>query len=163
MANNSALVGHWFAIAGASSLTRLTRSSGPRASGLWTDQPFSHHGAHYSFDDVQCLPTPLQQPRNPVWVSAMARNERTLGRAARWDGVILGTMTPEGAMEVLPADAVAEVAHRPDAHADIVVAAPVGTDPDLYRDSGATWVLITGWLDELRDLAGRPPPATTAG
>ena len=31
-----------------------------------------------------------------------------------------------------------------------------GTDPELYRDAGATWVLITGWLDELRDLAVRP-------
>lgn len=132
-------------------------------SGLWSGQPFSHHGAHYRLDDVQCLPTPLQQPRLPVWVSAMARNERTLGRAARWDGVILGEMTANGGTAVLPADAVADVAHRPDAPADIVVAAPAGTDPELYRDAGATWVLVTGWLDDLRDLAGRPPPVTTAG
>ena len=128
-------------------------------SGLWSGQPFSHRGAHYSFDDVQCLPTPVQQPRIPVWVSALARNEKTLERAARWDGVVLGAMTPDGGMEVLPADAVAEVAHRPDAPADIVVAAPAGTDPELYRDAGATWVLITGWLDELRDLAARPARA----
>ncbi|MCU0270271.1 MAG: LLM class flavin-dependent oxidoreductase [Acidimicrobiales bacterium] len=126
--------------------------------GLWTGRPFSHHGDHYSFDDVQFLPPPVQEPRIPIWVSALSRNERTLGRAARWDGVVLGAMTAEGGMEVLPPDAVAEVAARPDAPADIVVAAPAETDPALYEDAGATWVLISGWLDALRDLAAAPPP-----
>jgi alkanesulfonate monooxygenase SsuD/methylene tetrahydromethanopterin reductase-like flavin-dependent oxidoreductase (luciferase family) len=125
-------------------------------SGLWSGRPFTHHGAHYSFDDVQFLPPPLQRPRIPVWVSAMTRNERTLGRAARWDGVLLGTMSADGGMDVLPPEAVAEVAARPDAPADIVVAAPAGTDPVVYQDAGATWVLITGWLDELRRLASAP-------
>ena len=131
-------------------------------SGLWSGQPFSHHGAHYSFDGVQLLPPPLQEPRIPVWVSAMARNERTLGRAARWDGVLLGAMTSEGGMDVLAPEAVAEVAARPDAPADIVVAAPAGTDPALNEDAGATWVLITGWLDELRGLA-TAAPGSSAG
>lgn len=130
-------------------------------SGLWSGRPYSHHGAHYSFEDVQFLPPPLQQPRIPVWVSAMARNARTLGRAARWDGVVLGAMTPEGGMGVLPPDAVAEVAGRPDAPADIVVAAPAGTDPAPYADAGATWVLVTGWLDELRGIASAPAPTSS--
>lgn len=129
-------------------------------SGLWSGQRFSHHGAHYSYDDVQLLPTPLQQPRIPVWVSAMTRNERTLGRAARWDGVILGALSDDGGMGVLPPDAVAEVAERADAPAEIVVAAPPGTDPAPYERAGATWMLVTGWLDDLRAAAGGPPPAT---
>lgn len=103
---------------------------------LWSGQPFSHHGAHYTFDDVQFVPAPLQEPRIPVWVSAMTRNEHTLGRAGRWDGVLLGAMTPEGGMEVLDPEAVAEVAARPDAPADIVVAAPAGTDPTALRSRG---------------------------
>lgn len=127
-------------------------------SGLWSGEPFSHHGAHYTFDDVQFLPPPLQQPRIPVWVSAIARNERTLGRAARWDGAILGVLTPEGAMDTLSPDAVAEVAARPAAPADIVVAAPTGTDPAAYEDTGATWVLVTGWVDELRSVAATSAP-----
>lgn len=131
-------------------------------SGLWSGEPFSHHGAHYRMDDVQFLPRPLQEPRIPVWVSALARNERTLGRAARWDGVLLGAMTADGGMEVLSPGAVAEVAARPDAPADIVVAAPAGTDPGLYQDAGATWVLLTGWLDDLRGLAAAPPPGSSA-
>ena len=92
----------------------------------------------------------------------MARNERTLGRAARWDGVILGAMTADGGMGTLAPDAVAEVAHRPSAPADIVVAAPTGTDPSMYEGTGATWVLVTGWLDELRSIASSPAPATSA-
>lgn len=132
-------------------------------SGLWSGQPFSHHGAHYSIDGVQFLPPPLQRPRIPVWVSAMTRNEHTLGRAARWDGVLLGAMSSDGRIDVLPAQAVAEVAARPDAPGDIVVAAPAGTDPVMYEDAGATWVLITGWLDELRMLASGPVPGSPAG
>ncbi|RBY89371.1 LLM class flavin-dependent oxidoreductase [Blastococcus sp. TF02A-30] len=125
--------------------------------GLWSGEPFSHTGEHYTVEGVQFLPPPLQQPRIPVWASAMTRNERTLGRAARCDGVLLGAMTAEGGMDVLPAAAVAEVAARPDAPADVVVAAPPGTDPAMYADAGATWVLVTGWLDELREVASAPP------
>jgi len=130
-------------------------------SGLWSGEPFSHHGDHYTLEGVQFLPRPLQEPRIPVWVSAIARNERTLGRAARWDGVLLGAMTAEGGMDVLPPEAVAEVAARPDAPADIVVAAPAGADPARYEDAGATWVLVTGWIDELRALVASPPPGAS--
>lgn len=71
----------------------------------------------------------------------------------------MGAMTPEG-VEVLAPDAVAEASARPDAPHDIVVAAPAGTDPALYESAGATWILITDWIDELRDLAASPAPAT---
>jgi alkanesulfonate monooxygenase SsuD/methylene tetrahydromethanopterin reductase-like flavin-dependent oxidoreductase (luciferase family) len=119
-------------------------------------QPFSHHGAHYSFDGVQLPPPPLRQPRIPVWVSAMTRNRHRLGRAARWDDLLLGARSAEGGMEVLPAEAVAKMTARPDAPGDIIVAAPAGTDPAMYEDTGATWVLITDWLDGLRRLASAP-------
>lgn len=126
-------------------------------SGLWSARPFSHRGAHYSLDEVQFVPPPLQQPRIPVWVSALARNERTLGRAARWDGVLLGAMAPDGGIDALPPEVVAEVAARPDAPAEIVVIAPAGADTAIYDDAGATWVLVTGWLDELHSLVTAPP------
>ncbi len=125
--------------------------------GLWSAEPFSHHGVHYTLEDVQLLPAPLQQPRVPVWVSAMARNERTLGRAGRWDGVILGEMGREGMGRLAP-EAVAEVASRPDAPADVAVAVPVGGEPATYADTGATWLLVTDQLETLRELAAAPPP-----
>jgi len=52
---------------------------------------------------------------------------------------------------------IAEMAARDDAPADIVVAAPVGTDTAVYEGTSATWVLITGWLDALRKRASAPP------
>jgi alkanesulfonate monooxygenase SsuD/methylene tetrahydromethanopterin reductase-like flavin-dependent oxidoreductase (luciferase family) len=125
--------------------------------GLWSGEPFSHHGRHYSLENVQFLPAPVQKPRIPIWVSAMERNERTLSRAGRWDGVILGAMTAEGGMTPLPPEAVAEVASRNDAPADIVVASPAGTDPAAYAGTGATWVLYSDWLDAMRELASAPP------
>lgn len=124
--------------------------------GLWSGEPFDHRGEHYTVEGVQFLPPPLQRPRIPIWTSAMVRNEATLGRAARWDGVIIGAMAADR-IDVLPAEVVAEVAARPDAPADIVVAAPVGADVAAYAEAGATWVLVTGWLDQLREAASAPP------
>ena len=119
--------------------------------GLWTGEPFRHRGEHYACEGVQFLPRPVQEPRIPIWTSAMVRNERTLGRAGRWDGVILGDMV-DGGVEVLPPEVVAEVVGRPDAPADVVVVAPVGADLAAYEDAGATWVVVAGWLDELREV-----------
>ena len=129
-------------------------------SGLWSGEPFSHHGKHYSLEGVQFLPPPVQQPRIPIWVSAMARNERTLGRAGRWDGVILGAMSAAGGLDPLPAEAVGEVASRRDAPADIVVTAPARTDPSRYEGTGATWLLYSDWLDVMTELASAPPPGS---
>lgn len=130
-------------------------------SGLWSGEPLSHRGEHYTLAGAQVLPPPLQHPRIPVWVSAMTRNERTLARAGRWDGALLGAMTAEGGVDALPAAAVAEVAARPDAPADICVVAPPGTDPAGYERAGATWLLVTGRLDDVRALARAAPAAAS--
>ena len=55
--------------------------------GLWSGKPFSFSGEHYTIDEVTFLPTPLQQPRIPIWVAGMWPNRRPFRRAARWDGV----------------------------------------------------------------------------
>lgn len=36
----------------------------------WSGQSFSHHGRHYTLDDVRVQPTPVQQPHPPIWVAA---------------------------------------------------------------------------------------------
>ena len=58
----------------------------------------------------------------------------------------------DGGIEVLPPEVVAEVVGRPDAPADVVVVAPVGADLAAYEEAGATWVVVAGWLDELREV-----------
>jgi alkanesulfonate monooxygenase SsuD/methylene tetrahydromethanopterin reductase-like flavin-dependent oxidoreductase (luciferase family) len=36
----------------------------------WSGEPVHHHGTHYTVDDIQFLPRPVQQPGIPVWAAA---------------------------------------------------------------------------------------------
>jgi alkanesulfonate monooxygenase SsuD/methylene tetrahydromethanopterin reductase-like flavin-dependent oxidoreductase (luciferase family) len=36
----------------------------------WSGKAFSHHGQHFTYDDVEVWPHPEQQPHPPVWVAA---------------------------------------------------------------------------------------------
>lgn len=63
--------------------------------GLWRGEPFSLQGDHYTIQDRQFLPVPLQAPRIPVWIAGRWPNKPPFRRAARWDGVIPDVF-PEG-------------------------------------------------------------------
>ena len=54
--------------------------------GLWTGEPFSYNGKHYTLEEVTFTPKPYQ-PRIPVWVAGFWPNRRPFRRAARYDGV----------------------------------------------------------------------------
>ncbi len=134
---------------------------------LWTGEPVDHEGAHVTLRGAQFLPRPHQQPRPPVWCSCMAPNDRTIGRAARWDGAIVGEMAEDGSM--LPPDpakvrSVADALARSSttgAPAAVVVAVPPelgGTTAADYERAGATWLLTTAYVDELAAIAESPPP-----
>lgn len=36
----------------------------------WTEERFTYKGTHFSFDDIELLPKPLQQPHPPIWMAA---------------------------------------------------------------------------------------------
>ena len=55
--------------------------------GLWSGEPFEYSGRHYHVEKAQFLPTPVQQPRIPVWVGGFWPNKAPFRRAAQWDGV----------------------------------------------------------------------------
>jgi alkanesulfonate monooxygenase SsuD/methylene tetrahydromethanopterin reductase-like flavin-dependent oxidoreductase (luciferase family) len=57
--------------------------------GLWSGEPFSFRGSHYTVDDVTFLPTPVQKPRIPIWVGGGFPLPGPTRRAARWDGACL--------------------------------------------------------------------------
>ena len=63
--------------------------------GLWTGEPFGFQGEHYRFEPMTFLPRPVQRPRIPIWVVGVAAGERSLARAARWDGLVLQTSDPD--------------------------------------------------------------------
>jgi len=73
--------------------------------GLWTGQPFSYQGKHFTVGPVRFSPRPVQRPRVPIWVGGvmpasglLARAARRVAgvrprsgpvaRAARWDGFV---------------------------------------------------------------------------
>ena len=124
---------------------------------LWSGEAVDHVGTHYRVEGARFRPTPLQQPRIPIWVGGVWPRPRPMRRAAGWDGVIPLFDIAEGESDVEQLRACREYihAHRSsDAPFDVVsVGATPGDDPEQaremvsrYRDAGATW-----WLESMRD------------
>lgn len=56
--------------------------------GLWSGDPFSYDGDHYTVEEAVLRPTPVQEPRIPVVVGGIWPNKRPFHRGARWDGIV---------------------------------------------------------------------------
>jgi alkanesulfonate monooxygenase SsuD/methylene tetrahydromethanopterin reductase-like flavin-dependent oxidoreductase (luciferase family) len=57
--------------------------------GLWTGEPFSFHGAHFTIEEVTFRPPPVQRPRPPIWIGGGYPNPRAIERSLRWDGTCM--------------------------------------------------------------------------
>jgi alkanesulfonate monooxygenase SsuD/methylene tetrahydromethanopterin reductase-like flavin-dependent oxidoreductase (luciferase family) len=57
--------------------------------GLWSGEPFSFRGEHFSVDEVTFRPRPVQEPRPPIWIGGGYPNRGPVERALRWDGSCL--------------------------------------------------------------------------
>jgi alkanesulfonate monooxygenase SsuD/methylene tetrahydromethanopterin reductase-like flavin-dependent oxidoreductase (luciferase family) len=55
---------------------------------LWSGAQITHRGARYTVENAMFTPTPVQQPRIPIWVAGTWANKAPFKRAARWDGVV---------------------------------------------------------------------------
>lgn len=64
--------------------------------GLWSGQPFSFSGKHYHVDEVRFVPTPIQQPRIPVWVVGVWPKTKSMERVLRWDGLLPAMQDEKG-------------------------------------------------------------------
>jgi alkanesulfonate monooxygenase SsuD/methylene tetrahydromethanopterin reductase-like flavin-dependent oxidoreductase (luciferase family) len=56
--------------------------------GLWSGKPFSYKGRYFEVKESIFLPTPLQQPRIPIWVAGNWPHKAPFRRASKWDGVV---------------------------------------------------------------------------
>ncbi|MHA2378744.1 MAG: LLM class flavin-dependent oxidoreductase [Candidatus Thorarchaeota archaeon] len=63
--------------------------------GLWSGEPFSYEGQHYTLKEVTFSPTPIQRPRIPIWIGGMLPSKTPFRRAAKWDGVMPARMWPD--------------------------------------------------------------------
>jgi alkanesulfonate monooxygenase SsuD/methylene tetrahydromethanopterin reductase-like flavin-dependent oxidoreductase (luciferase family) len=123
--------------------------------GLWSGEAFTFHGTHYTVENAQFLPRPVQQPRIPVWLPTGWPRRAPLRRAARWDGVYVMTLNQE-TNEPLTSEETREIAslvtsYRANATDtfEIAVNGETPADPrrgaeivQPYIEAGATW-----WLE----------------
>jgi alkanesulfonate monooxygenase SsuD/methylene tetrahydromethanopterin reductase-like flavin-dependent oxidoreductase (luciferase family) len=126
--------------------------------GLLAGRVVDHDSEHFHVHGSM-RPSPVQQPRVPVWVAGIAPNRRPLERARRWDGYVpIG-----GGLE--PGDLAALVGTPPRPGWDLVVPWADGVPAGEYAEAGVTWLVRSvwpkdeDWVDELRRMAGSPPAA----
>jgi alkanesulfonate monooxygenase SsuD/methylene tetrahydromethanopterin reductase-like flavin-dependent oxidoreductase (luciferase family) len=141
--------------------------------GLWTGEPFSYRGKHYTVGPVAFAPVPVQHSRRiPIWVGGELPASGPVARAARWDGFVpIHRERPGG--QATPADIAAvrdQIAalRGTTANFDIAVwgeldsAGQVAATLRAYQDAGATWFIESprfraGWLESVRERLGRGP------
>ena len=58
--------------------------------GLWRGQPFNYDGKHYHIKETTFypLPSPVQQPRIPIWVVGAWPKKKSMQRVLRYDGLL---------------------------------------------------------------------------
>lgn len=125
----------------------------------WSGESFSYEGEQYQMRDMVFRPTPVQQPRIPIWVVGAWPKPKSMNRAVRWDGIVPMDMTGNDPFATISPDElrkmVAWIGERrgPDSPFDVVVEGQVdGTDAGAVRDkvgplaeAGATWWIESRW------------------
>jgi alkanesulfonate monooxygenase SsuD/methylene tetrahydromethanopterin reductase-like flavin-dependent oxidoreductase (luciferase family) len=137
--------------------------------GLWSGEPFEFDGRHYRFGPMTFRPTPIQQPRIPIWVAANLSSDASVARALRWDGIMPQTNEPDAIAELaarVGRDGLTAAGDRPYA---IVVEGQTkpgrAKDRDrvqAVREAGATWWIESDWTGATvesitRRIAAGPP------
>ncbi|HSO96600.1 MAG TPA: LLM class flavin-dependent oxidoreductase [Acidimicrobiia bacterium] len=118
---------------------------------LWGGGRVTYRGSHLTVDDVVQTPTPVQQPRIPIWCAAVWPHRTPLRRAARWDGVV-----PVGRLDVADVRDLRRAVdeHRTvDAPYDVALPTSAATSAAVadYEAAGVTWWLVS--LDARQPVA----------
>jgi alkanesulfonate monooxygenase SsuD/methylene tetrahydromethanopterin reductase-like flavin-dependent oxidoreductase (luciferase family) len=143
----------------------------------WTGEPVNFAGKHYRIEDIAFPPQPVQQPRIPIWVVGAWPSAKSLGRAIRYDGMLVAAVgdTPETS-GVTP-KTLREITGWVREHREATTpfdfiregVTPIG-DPEQARsivlpwsEAGATWWIESRWdnptVDDLRKRVQQGPPA----
>lgn len=139
-----------------------------------TGEPFSYDGKHYQVSEMTLLPKPVQD-RIPVWAVAAWPREKSLTRAARWDGIIPIDMSPGRKLfDPVQPDALREIVawchkhHETESPFDIVIEGKTEDAGDTdyigaVQEAGATWFIESRWDEKetpesLLDRIRKGPP-----
>src|SRR6185436_9654611 len=133
----------------------------------WSQERFSFQGAHYTFDDIEVLPKPLQKPL-PVWMAATS--EGAIDWAAGRGFSIL--MDPHastrelGAKRRRYADKMAEAGFSDQGRdipmARLIALAPTTADAEAIARRGAQW-LVDAYAGPQHAHRKKMPPRTYDG
>jgi alkanesulfonate monooxygenase SsuD/methylene tetrahydromethanopterin reductase-like flavin-dependent oxidoreductase (luciferase family) len=116
--------------------------------GLWSGQPFDFHGRHYDFPRALAFqPTPVQQPRIPIWVVGIWPRERSLERAARYDGLMPGVILPNGERPEMTPDHLRQMRDWIGERRSIVGFEFVMEGTTSARDNKAAAATVRSWAD----------------
>ena len=121
--------------------------------GLWSGDPVTYEGGRFRVDGARFRPTPVQQPRIPLWCAVMwpPSREGPVARAARCDGVMPFSGRAFEPGEV--AEVIARVG-RTDPGYDVVVWGD-GTRARDYEAAGVTWLIESFGPDTPADTVRR--------
>jgi alkanesulfonate monooxygenase SsuD/methylene tetrahydromethanopterin reductase-like flavin-dependent oxidoreductase (luciferase family) len=129
---------------------------------LWSGEPVTYAGSRLRVDGVRFLPTPLQEPRIPIWSAVLwPPRPSPVRRAARCDGVAPfrpdGPLTPDNVRELRAA---IERERASDAPFDICLHGPPGRAAE-FEAAGVTWFMMSFYpeepLGEVRSVIERGP------
>ncbi|WP_199432102.1 LLM class flavin-dependent oxidoreductase [Qaidamihabitans albus] len=108
----------------------------------WSGEPVHHREEHYTVDDIEFLPRPVQKPGVPVWAAGFPGNVKPIRRAARLDGFFPANLEhPDQLAEVVAT--ITDLRMGETGAYDIAISLPFDADPLPYAAAGATW-----WLPE---------------
>lgn len=121
-----------------------------------TGEPFTYAGKHYQVNEMQLLPKPVQE-RIPVWSVAGWPHEKSLARAAKWDGIIPVDMSPgRNPFDPVTLDVLGQIVNWCHEHRDTTNPFDVvlegktedAQDNDTVgrlHEAGATWFIESRW------------------
>ncbi len=142
--------------------------------GLWSGEPFAYAGRHYRFGPMTFRPTPVQQPRIPIWVVGAWPSERSMRRVVRFDGIVTQTDDPADVRAI--ADYVARERRPSAAGVPFEIVAQGSTAADdadasavvlPFAQAGATWWIDADWerptVESVRRRILAGPPSVRPG
>ncbi len=144
----------------------------------WSGETVSYQGKHYWMKDLR-FDRPVQRPRIPVWPVGAWPYPKSLGRAARWDGIVVSDLSEDADRDDIwtspaaVAGVVSWMAEHRESNAPFdIVTAGITEGPDhaadrarlqALADAGATWFIESRWeetdsADTVRERIRRGPP-----
>lgn len=124
----------------------------------WRGETFSYRGEHYQLDDLVFQPTPVNRDI-PIWVVGAWPSKKSVGRAAKYEGIIPSVVGDTAETSALTPETLREIAGWIDDRREgkrpfelVIEGTSPGDNAEAaweqlqpWADAGATWWLESMW------------------